>query len=173
MTRPGRRRRADSRYTEQAGRLAEWLRDRRIQAGMSQEQLAGRAQVAVATVRKIEKGVVIEPGYFTVLALMHALGATREDMTGLGPNIPTAQTAAWPPARSGRRRTVRRTQCVPGLNPTDLGAGERDRAADLPFTRSVLIGCIRASCTDGTGDRTDSTDCAGIILRVVPRTVPR
>jgi transcriptional regulator with XRE-family HTH domain len=51
---------------------------------MSQEQLAGRAQVAVATVRKIEKGVVIEPGYFTVLALMHALGATREDMTGLG-----------------------------------------------------------------------------------------
>jgi transcriptional regulator with XRE-family HTH domain len=46
---------------------------------MSQEQLAGRAQVAVATVRKIEKGVVIEPGYFTVLALMHALGATRED----------------------------------------------------------------------------------------------
>lgn len=79
MTRPGRRRRADSRYAEQAGRLAEWLRDRRVQAGMSQEQLAGRAQVAVATVRKIEKGVVIEPGYFTVLALMHALGATRED----------------------------------------------------------------------------------------------
>ena len=50
---------------------------------MSQEQLAARAQVAVATVRKIEKGVVIEPGYFTVLALMHALGATREDMAGL------------------------------------------------------------------------------------------
>lgn len=79
MTRPGRRRRADSRYAEQARRLAEWLHDRRLQTGMSQEQLAGRAQVAVATVRKIEKGVVIEPGYFTVLALMRALGAIRED----------------------------------------------------------------------------------------------
>jgi transcriptional regulator with XRE-family HTH domain len=84
VTRPGRRRRADSRYAEQAGRLAEWLRDRRMQAGMSQEQLASRAQVAVATVRKIEKGVVIEPGYFTVLALMHALGTTSEDPAVLG-----------------------------------------------------------------------------------------
>lgn len=83
MTRPGRRRRADSRYAEQARRLAEWLRDRRVQAGMSQEQLAGQAQVAVATVRKIEKGAVIEPGYFTVLALMHALAAS-EDQARLG-----------------------------------------------------------------------------------------
>ena len=58
-----------------------------MQAGMSQEQLAGRAQVAVATVRKIEKGVVIEPGYFTVLALMHALGATSEDAALLGRHV--------------------------------------------------------------------------------------
>ena len=170
MTRPGRRRRADSRYTEQARRLAEWLRDRRIQAGMSQEQLAGRAQVAVATVRKIEKGVVIEPGYFTVLALMHALGATREDMTGLGPTISAAQAAAWLPSRSGlvdgepfHGRGARR-----GLNPSDLGAGERDRTADQPFTRRVLTGCTRASCTDGTGNSTDGASCAGIFLRVVP-----
>ncbi len=81
MTRPGRRRRADSPYAEQAARLAAWLRNRREQAQLSQEQLAARAQVAVATVRKIEKGVVIEPGYFTVLALMQALGAVREDAT--------------------------------------------------------------------------------------------
>jgi transcriptional regulator with XRE-family HTH domain len=87
VTRPGRRRRADSRYAEQAGRLAEWLRDRRMQAGMSQEQLSARAQVAVATVRKIEKGVVIEPGYFTVLALMHALGAASEDPAVLGRRV--------------------------------------------------------------------------------------
>lgn len=120
MTGPGRRRRADSLYAEQAGRLAEWLRDRRVQAGMSQEQLAGRAQVAVATVRKIEKGVVIEPGYFTVLALMHALGATREDMAGLGPTISAAQTATWLPSRP--RRTVPRTVAhAGGLIPSDLG----------------------------------------------------
>jgi transcriptional regulator with XRE-family HTH domain len=87
VTRPGRRRRADSRYAEQAGRLAELLRDRRTQAGMSQEQLAGRAHVAVATVRKIEKGVVVEPGYFTVLALMRALGDKSEDPAMLGRRI--------------------------------------------------------------------------------------
>lgn len=79
MAHPGRRRRADSRYAEPARRLAERIRYRRLQAGMSQEQLAGQAQVAVATVRKIEKGVVIEPGYFTVLAIMRALDAIRED----------------------------------------------------------------------------------------------
>jgi hypothetical protein len=68
-----------------------------VQAGMCQKQLSGRAQVAVATVRKIEKGVVIEPGYFTVLALMHALGAAREDIAGSGPTTSAAQTTAWPP----------------------------------------------------------------------------
>ena len=39
----------------------------------------------MATVRKIEKGVVVEPGYFTVLALMRALGARYEDTAVLGP----------------------------------------------------------------------------------------
>ena len=85
MTRPGRRRRADSPYVEQAARLAASLRDRREQAELSQEQLAARARVAVATVRKIERGIVIEPGYFTVLALMQALGAGHEDTADLGP----------------------------------------------------------------------------------------
>ena len=82
MTRPGRRRRADSRYAEQAERLAAQLRNLREQADLSQEQLAARAQVAVATVRKIETGVVIEPGYFTVLALMQALGVRRGGPAG-------------------------------------------------------------------------------------------
>ena len=83
MTRPGRRRRADSPYAEQAARLAAWLRDRREQAQLSQQQLAARAELAVATVRKIETGAVIEPGYFTILALQRALGARYEDTTVL------------------------------------------------------------------------------------------
>jgi len=57
--------------------------------------------------------------------------------------------------------------------PSYLGAGERDRTADLPFTRSTAPCAVRASCTDGDGHRTDSTRCAGIIRRAVPRTVPR
>jgi transcriptional regulator with XRE-family HTH domain len=83
MTRPGRKRRADSRYAEQAARLSAWLRNRREQAQLTQEQLASQAQVSLATVRKIEKGIVVEPGYFTILALQQALGARYEDTTAL------------------------------------------------------------------------------------------
>jgi transcriptional regulator with XRE-family HTH domain len=75
VPRPGRSRRADSRYVEQAVQLAEFLRGRRERKGLSQEQLAFRAGVAVSTVRKIETGTVIEPGYFTVLSLLRAAGA--------------------------------------------------------------------------------------------------
>jgi transcriptional regulator with XRE-family HTH domain len=80
MARPGRRRRADSRYAEQARVLAAWLRALREQTGLSQEQLAARAGLAVATVRNIEKGTVVEPGYFTVIALTQALGAGHADL---------------------------------------------------------------------------------------------
>ena len=52
-----------------------------------------------------------------------------------------------------------------------VGAGERDRIADLPFTRSTALCTVRASCADDKGNRTDGISCAGIILRVVPRTV--
>ena len=49
------------------------LRERRESAEITQERLASMARRSIATVRKIETGVVIEPGYFTVIALMSAL----------------------------------------------------------------------------------------------------
>jgi transcriptional regulator with XRE-family HTH domain len=79
VTRPGRRKHADSRYAEQAQRLAARLRSKRDQAGLSQEELASRAGVSVATVSKIETGAVREPGYFTVVALMDVLNAASEE----------------------------------------------------------------------------------------------
>jgi transcriptional regulator with XRE-family HTH domain len=80
MARPGRSRRADSRYAGQAALLAAWLKVRREQAGITQEQLAARAGVAVATVRNIETRTVVEPGYFTVMALIRALDANLDDL---------------------------------------------------------------------------------------------
>jgi transcriptional regulator with XRE-family HTH domain len=47
---------------------------------LSQEQLAAQAEVSVATVRKIETVAVVEPGYFTVLALVRALDASWDDL---------------------------------------------------------------------------------------------
>lgn len=77
--RPGRRSRTNSRYAGQAARLSEKLRELRVSAGMTQERLAARAEVAVSTVRKIESGDVIEPGFFTVLALIDALGVSLDE----------------------------------------------------------------------------------------------
>jgi transcriptional regulator with XRE-family HTH domain len=76
----GRRSRAESRYAEQAARLARQLRELRQTAGLTQERLAAQAGVAIATVRKIETGAVVEPGYFTVLALMAALGTSPTEL---------------------------------------------------------------------------------------------
>ena len=85
MARPGRSRRAESRYVEQAERLAARLRALRERAGMSQEQLAARAEVSVATVRKIETVAVVEPGYFTILAILRVLGVTTEELSNISP----------------------------------------------------------------------------------------
>jgi predicted transcriptional regulator len=54
---------------------------------MTQERLAARAQVAVSTVRKIETGVVIEPGYFTVMALIGVLSAAAQEPGREGPGV--------------------------------------------------------------------------------------
>lgn len=77
---PGRARRDESRYREQADRLAARLRSLRRARGVTQEQLAFRAQVAVSTLRKIESGTVVEPGYFTVRALAVALGVDLREL---------------------------------------------------------------------------------------------
>jgi transcriptional regulator with XRE-family HTH domain len=88
--RRGRRKREDSRYAAQAARLAVQLRSRREAAGITQERLAATASVALSTVRKIETGAVVEPGYFTVVALMRALGTSPVDLAGR----PPAETGA-------------------------------------------------------------------------------
>jgi transcriptional regulator with XRE-family HTH domain len=77
----GRARREDSRFREQAQILATRLRAMRTRRGLTQEQLAGRAHVAVSTLRKIESGRVVEPGYFTMLSLANALGIELRELT--------------------------------------------------------------------------------------------
>jgi transcriptional regulator with XRE-family HTH domain len=59
--------------------LAGQFRERRESAGITQERLAVLAGVGIATVRKIETGVVVEPGYLTVIALMGALGISPDE----------------------------------------------------------------------------------------------
>jgi transcriptional regulator with XRE-family HTH domain len=76
----GRARRDESRFREQATVLAARLRAMRSGKGLTQEQLASRAHVAVSTLRKIESGRVIEPGYFTMLSIATALGVGLQEL---------------------------------------------------------------------------------------------
>jgi transcriptional regulator with XRE-family HTH domain len=78
--RAGRARRENSRFGEQARLLAAALRALRVSRGLTQEQLAGRAGVATSTLRKIETGRVVEPGYFTLLSITAALGVDLHDL---------------------------------------------------------------------------------------------
>jgi len=65
------------------------------------------------------------------------------------------------------------TQVRGPYGPRGHGAGERDRTADLPFTRSTASCAKSPDCTDGMGYCTDDTRRAGIVRQDVPRTVPR
>jgi DNA-binding XRE family transcriptional regulator len=80
VPRPGRKKRAESRYAEQAEQLAARLRALREERGLTQEQLAAQAEISVATVRNIERVTVIEPSLFTVLAMVRVLGASIDDV---------------------------------------------------------------------------------------------
>jgi transcriptional regulator with XRE-family HTH domain len=95
VTGPGRRKRADNPYAEGASHLAERLRQLRERARKTQEEVAAAAGLSVATVRKIETGAVTEPGYFTVLAIASAIGASITDLAELaGMSVPAKTPVA-------------------------------------------------------------------------------
>jgi transcriptional regulator with XRE-family HTH domain len=77
---PGRRKRADSGHVARAAVLAERIRILRQTADMTQQQLASQAGVALSTLRKIETGQITEPGYFTILAIVSALGISLQEL---------------------------------------------------------------------------------------------
>ncbi|MGA4993875.1 helix-turn-helix domain-containing protein [Nonomuraea bangladeshensis] len=100
----GRKKREASQYADQAARLSRHLKVLRVDAGYTQEQLAMRANVTLATLRKIETGRTVEPGYFTVLALIRALGIQPGEfsiaVSGLDGKVDSADSAQPPPEQS-------------------------------------------------------------------------
>ncbi|WP_155548610.1 helix-turn-helix domain-containing protein [Amycolatopsis camponoti] len=88
---PNRASRETSRYRLPAERLAAILKAARQDLGLSQQQLAQAAGVAIGTVRALEGHRTVEPGFFTVLALAQAL---RIDAVDLIETSGTASTEA-------------------------------------------------------------------------------
>lgn len=89
------RKRPAGRWQANAGDLGRMVRDGREAKGLTQEELAQAANLALATLRKIETGRTAEPGVFTVLVLWAILGLAPADLTTLVANA----RGDTPPAR--------------------------------------------------------------------------
>lgn len=70
----GRRPRADSAYVADAAALASAIRAARHGRQITQERLAYATGLSLSTVRKIETGEVVEPGFFPIMAILTVLG---------------------------------------------------------------------------------------------------
>jgi transcriptional regulator with XRE-family HTH domain len=71
--------------------LASVIRRMRTERGITQEGLAFRAEVTVATLSRIERGVT-NPAWTTVVKIARALGVTPQELAA------TAEAAREPPA---------------------------------------------------------------------------
>lgn len=60
--------------------LMERIRKLRLEAGLSQEDLARLVGVTTSAYRKLEKGVVTDPQLSTLLGLRRALGLDLEEL---------------------------------------------------------------------------------------------
>lgn len=73
------------------GQLAELLHDRRQRVGLSSEALARTAGISVETLRRIERGLVPSPGFFTVASVARVLQLSLDELAkSVQPGTPRA-----------------------------------------------------------------------------------
>jgi transcriptional regulator with XRE-family HTH domain len=76
------------------------IRDRRIAAGLTQEELAARARCASSTIRNIEAGRVSRPEHTTIDAIGEALGLSPDEPSSrLGASLAPSTRRSTPSAR--------------------------------------------------------------------------
>lgn len=74
---PGRKPKADSRFTDHAADLGRAVREARDKANLSRDDLAAQTGVSSSWIAKLERGDIIEPGLFPVLTVLRELGLSR------------------------------------------------------------------------------------------------
>jgi transcriptional regulator with XRE-family HTH domain len=61
--------------------LGDRIKELRHSAGLSQEELARKADVTVSALRKIEQGSVPNPKWLTIRAIMNALDGSLDELS--------------------------------------------------------------------------------------------
>jgi transcriptional regulator with XRE-family HTH domain len=58
------------------------IRERRTALGLSQEEVARRADISLNAMAKLETGFTTDPRYSTLSAIAHALGMSVDELMG-------------------------------------------------------------------------------------------
>jgi transcriptional regulator with XRE-family HTH domain len=58
------------------------IRERRARLGLSQEEVARRADISLNAMGKLETGFTTDPHYSTLSAVAHALGVSVAELVG-------------------------------------------------------------------------------------------
>jgi molybdate-binding protein/DNA-binding XRE family transcriptional regulator len=105
------------------------VKERRLELGWSQAELAQRSSVSRSAVSAIE-GRRLVPSVTAALALASAFGCAVEDVFGRTPDVPADSAAwAWPPAPEPCRfwhAAVRGRQLLYPVEPNAVGSAEHD-----------------------------------------------
>jgi len=68
---------------DQANRLGEYIRERRLEAQIGLRELAGRCEISPANLHKIEAGDIKEPSALSLQRIALQLGCPYEDLAAL------------------------------------------------------------------------------------------
>ena len=139
------------------------------------ERLSGARQIAALSAARAYSLSSSGPRTFRTFLVPRAGLTVRRMYPCWLPSVDTSHsaTATYCPRRSCPSVSPRwRRTRASGLRMLYLGAGERIRTADLPFTRSPFCSYMCSNCTDAASYCSDGTRCAGVFRGVVPRFVP-
>lgn len=119
------------------------LKQRREDAGLTQEALGAVANVSAGTISNLERGVGHRPHIETVNALAKALGLTGKELAEFRAKARPTAEAATPPVVQARSSAA---PYVPDAARPGLGTGEggatRRRPLASPPTGWVLVGAV-------------------------------